>query len=103
MSPLSVSDLQTLGGATIVVALIVEIVKRAVAWTPATVDRFGPLVAAFLGIALVVSVGAYEHADLAQSALTGLLAGASAMGLSDAAGTVAGSAAKASNGAPPIG
>ena len=91
---LTISDLQTVGGATVIVALVVEIVKRAIAWTPATVDRFGPLVAAIFGVVLVTAVGAYEHADLAQSALTGLLAGAGAMGLSDVAGTVTGSASR---------
>ncbi len=89
MQPLTLADAQTVAGAAVLVALVVEIVKRAGAWSPATVDRFGPAFAAVLGIAVVIAATlAGGGHDLVQAALTGLLGGASAMGLSDAAGSI---------------
>ena len=89
MQPLTLADVQTVTGAAILVALVVEIVKRAGAWSPATVDRFGPAFAAALGIVVVIAatVAGGGH-DFAQAALTGLLGGASAMGLSDVVGSL---------------
>ena len=89
MQPLTVSDIQTVAGAAILVALIVEVVKRAGQFPPATVDRFGPLFACLMGVAIVVAATLGSGTgDIGQAALTGLLGGASAMGLSDAVGSV---------------
>jgi len=77
------ADLLTLGGAAIVVAIVVEVLKRALGWSGATVDRFGPLLAVVVGTLIVGLAGALQGADPLASTLTGLLAGASAVGLYD--------------------
>lgn len=77
------ADLLTLGGAAIVVSILVEITKRALGWSGPTVDRFGPLLAVVLGTLVVGLAGALQGADPLASTLTGLLAGASAVGLYD--------------------
>lgn len=79
------ADLITLAGASVVVGILVEIAKRALGWTAATVDRFGPLLAVVIGLVLVTSAGIAQGADPLQSALTGLLAGATSGGLYDLA------------------
>ncbi len=89
MTALTVSDVLTVGGSTIVVGLLIEILKRAMAWSASTVDRFGPLVAAVFGIVLVLAAAVSQgQTDYLQAALTGFLGGLSAAGLSDIVGTL---------------
>lgn len=81
MPDLSVADLTTLAGATIVVTLVVEIIKRAVAWPPEFEDRFVPLLAVFVGIVIGGGAALYLQADPVQAGLNGLLAGCASQGL----------------------
>ena len=82
---LTVADLLTLVGAAIVVAVIVELVKRTFAWTEQFTDRFAPLVSCLAGILLSVLAAIWLGRDPVQAALTGFLAGALAAGLYDVA------------------
>jgi hypothetical protein len=81
MPELTVADLITLGGATIVVTLVVELIKRATAWDAAFNDRFVPLLAVFVGIAIGGGAALYLGADPVQAGLNGLLAGCASQGL----------------------
>jgi hypothetical protein len=78
----------TLAGATIVVGILVEAVKRAAAWTETAQDRFLPLLSIALGIGAVLALNSFQVADLqlgiGEAAIMGLLSGASAAGLYDA-------------------
>lgn len=82
---LTVADLLTLVGAAIVVAIVVELVKRTFAWSAEFTDRFAPLAACVAGTLLSVLAAIYLGADPVQGALTGFLAGALAAGLYDVA------------------
>ena len=85
--PAQLSDLLTVGGLTVVVAIVVEVIKRAAAMTDAAIERFGPLMAVVVGVIVGGGVALYQAQDVAQAVLVGLLAGASAMGLSDLIGS----------------
>ena len=80
MQSLSPGDLLTLGGATIVVSLIVEVLLRALG-PSFDATRFGPLLALLIGVIVVGAVSALEGADIVAGIITGLLAGGSAMGV----------------------
>lgn len=93
---MDLSQAITLAGASILVGILVEVLKRSLAWGQAQVDRFGALVAIVIGV-LVVEVltaaqGLIDPANpwpiLASAAITGVLAGAAASGLYDG-GTLA--------------
>lgn len=84
----------TVAGCAAVTAIIVEVIIRA-AGAGFSVDRFGPLLALGIGILVAVlataALGIGTSQTFGQAVLTGLLAGASAMGLHDiASGTIAG-------------
>ncbi len=78
---MEVADLLTLGGAAIIVTIVVEVVKRTLAMTEAQVTRFGPLLAIVIGIAATVGASIAQNAPLDAAILTGLLAGATASGV----------------------
>lgn len=80
---MTLTDVLTIGGAAVVTSIITQVIRTAVAWSPATTDRFGPALAVAVGVAVTLLAGAATGADLIQSGLTGLLAGASAVGLYD--------------------
>ena len=85
----------TLAGASILVGILVEVVKRTFAWADATTARFGPLVSIGIGIVVVevllLAQGQLsDAATIAAGAVTGLLAGASAAGLYDNVKSLAG-------------
>ncbi len=82
---LSVADLLSLTGNAIVVAIVVELLKRTLEWSDATVKRWAPLVSCASGVLLAVLASALLSGDVAQAALTGFLAGALAAGLYDVA------------------
>lgn len=94
---MDLSEAITLGGATILVSVLVEVLKRSLAWGQAQVDRFGPLVAVVVGILVVVllaaAMGNLAGPDPAQAVasaiITGVLAGAAASGLYDGTKVVA--------------
>lgn len=89
---LTLADLTNVAGAVVLVTILVEVLKRALALTDAAVDRFGPALALGLGVVIVVAATLLTvpitAAAIGQAVLTGLLAGAGAMGLSDAVGTI---------------
>ena len=90
----------TLAGASILVGILVEVLKRALAWGQAQVDRFGSLVAIVVGILVVVLLNAAQGLitgpnpwqPLAVAIITGILAGAAASGLYDGTQVVTGKA-----------
>lgn len=81
MDDLTIAAVTTLAGAAILVSIVVEVVIRTLAWDSATQGRFGPLLAILLGVVAVTSASAVSGADLAQGVLTGIMAGATAMGV----------------------
>lgn len=93
--PVTVADLLTVAGlAGLVWVLFEVVVKRAMGVTPEWVDRFGPVVAICMGIGLALAAGVYlqfaqaQAIDYGQQVLNGLLAGFSAMGISDSVGSI---------------
>jgi hypothetical protein len=92
----TIDQLLTVGGNAAVTALICEVFWRALAPDPATVDRFGPIVAVAVGIALslaalaVTAAGGAPYASLANAALVGLVGGLAAAGVHDVASSRAG-------------
>lgn len=90
MNDLTVAMIATLAGAALLVSIVVEVVIRTLAWTPATQGRFGPAFAVILGIVFCTSAAAVSGLDIAQGVLTGILAGASAMGIHGLATSVGG-------------
>ena len=78
---MTVTDLLTLGGATAVVVIVVEVIKRAAALTEAQVARFGPLLSIGAGVVIVGAAAIAKAAPIDEALLTGLLAGASAAGI----------------------
>lgn len=81
MNDLTVAMVATLAGAALLVSIVVEVVIRTFAWTSATQGRFGPVLAIILGIVFCTAAAAVSGLDIAQGVLTGILAGASAMGI----------------------
>ena len=78
---MEVSELLTLGGAVVVVTIIVEVVKRALAMSEEQITRFGPFLAIVVGVATTLGAAVAQAAPLDAAVLTGLLAGASASGI----------------------
>jgi len=81
--------LTTVAGATLLTSALVQVILNV--WRPAdaTKDRFGPLLAVVVGIA-VVEVATFSvitgpaSTDFLQGAVNGLFAGLAAMGVHDA-------------------
>jgi hypothetical protein len=92
----TVGQLLTVGGNAAVTALICELFWRTLAPEPATVDRFGPIVAVAVGIGLslvalaVTTVGGVPYASLVDAVLVGLVGGLAAAGVHDVASSRAG-------------
>jgi ABC-type transport system involved in cytochrome c biogenesis permease component len=88
----------TLAGATILITILVEVLKRTLDWGKEQVDRFGPFVALLFGVVVVVLLsaaqGQYGDSDplaaIASSVITGILAGAASAGLYDTVGYATG-------------
>lgn len=80
---LAPSDVLTIGGASVVVNIVVAVTLKALAFTDAAKDRWGAIVACAEGIAIVGGFAAYQHAPLDAAVLTGLLAGATSIGIYD--------------------
>jgi uncharacterized YccA/Bax inhibitor family protein len=78
---LTVNDLLTLGGAAVVVTIVVEVIKRAAAMNDAAIARFGPLLSVAIGVVVCMAAAFAQNASYAEAALTGLLAGATASGI----------------------
>ena len=84
----SIAALTTVAGITVVTWALMYVVVRAAAFTQATLDRFGPLLA--VGIAVVVAVLAVVvgivnpgRADFGQAIVNGLFAGLAAIGVNE--------------------
>lgn len=77
-------EVLTVAGASIVISILVGVILAAWKPDPATKDRFGPILALAVGIAVVVGFGLLQGAtDYASLLLTGILAGGGAMGVHD--------------------
>ena len=92
---LQLSDLLGMGGLALVIALLIELVKRTGDLPDATVKRFGGLFAVIVGVALRVLAAWVLDAlggkqDAAQAVLTGFLAGIVAAWGYDLAGSQVG-------------
>lgn len=98
----------TLAGASILVGILVEALKRSLAWGQAQVDRFGSLVAIVVGVLVVALLNAAQGLiagpnpwqPLAVSVITGILAGAAASGLYDGTALVAARASRTAQDGP---
>lgn len=90
---LTVQDVLTITGATTLVLISVGVVKRS--WANFDSQRWGALLSILFGLLYVIGANALSVAEVrlewAQAILTGILAGAAASGVYDAAtGTVQG-------------
>jgi len=91
---MALTEAATLAGAAVLTGILVEVLKRALAWGAAQVDRFGPLVAVVVGVLVTVLVslarpipaGLDVAEAIASAVITGILAGAAASGLYDLGG-----------------
>lgn len=79
----TVDSLLSVAGASAILTLVLELAFRTWKPEPATLDRFGPVIAAVAGIVLVGGAALYLHADVAQAVLTGLFAGFASSGIHD--------------------
>lgn len=78
---LTIAGITTLAGAAILVSIVVEVIIRTLAWDAIMQGRFGPLLAIVVGVVCVTGAAAVSGADIPQGVLTGVMAGATAMGL----------------------
>lgn len=93
MAGITIAELTTVGGIAILTTLLNQIIWSTANAADATKARFGPIVAVVTGVVIGVVAGFIlkeTATDLAQSALNGLLGGASAIGLYDLASSKAG-------------
>jgi hypothetical protein len=89
LSQLTPALVLTLGGASVVVSILVGVIIAAWKPTPEQKDRFGPFLALIVGVVVVVVFGALQgSADYASLLLTGILSGGGAMGVHDTVGVV---------------
>lgn len=81
------TELLTYSGASAFVIIALQVVKPALALSDAAWGRFGALIAVALGVATVhaANVFAVDPLNLGEATLAGVLAGASASGLYQAA------------------
>lgn len=90
---MDLSAFTTIGGAVVVVAIVVEAIKRAWNPGPATADRFLPLLSYAVGIAVVIvadiGLGLFGTPNLVAAVFTGIFAGAAASGIYDGLNGVA--------------
>lgn len=94
MSDLTLSAVLTVAGAGVVTSILVQAILAALALPAGSRDRFGPIAALAMGVIVVElaswGLGMTARLDIVQAALTGLLAGATAMGFYDTAGATIG-------------
>ena len=87
MDPVTLETLLTVGGAATLTTILTAVILGAAALAPAARDRFGPLIAIVIGVVVTevatFALGLGSRQDVAQAGLTGVLAGASSMGLYD--------------------
>lgn len=100
---MSVSDVLTIGGGSVLVIILTEAIKRAVGFSAATTDRFGLALALVLGMVVIeafnaLSVGSAGHLDQASALLVGLLSGATAAGLYGGGTSIASATSSGSGG-----
>jgi hypothetical protein len=77
------AEILTVGGAAVVVGILTEVLKRVWKPTDEQLDRFGPFLSLVVALVIVVPTGILNGQDVIQSALTAILAGATAAGLYD--------------------
>ena len=86
MEALTLAQLTTVAGLTTAATLLSELFWRTANVSPATKDRFGPLVAVLIGVGCGIIAGALlgqTRVDLAQTVLNGVMGGLAAMGVHD--------------------
>lgn len=81
---LTVADITTVAGATVVIAILAAAIFKFAAFTDAAKARYGPLLTLVIGIVIVGlatwALGPVGRFDAVQAALTGILAGSAALG-----------------------
>lgn len=82
---MDLGQLVTIGGAATVVVILLEAEKRLLKMSVAAVDRFGYALALLNGVIVTIPSALYIGSDPVAAGLAGLLAGASAVGLYQAA------------------
>jgi hypothetical protein len=85
---LTPGDVLGVAGASIVVTIIVQSLIAAWSPTAAQKDRFGPFLALATGVAVVCFFAATQGQPMDAAVLTGIIAGASAMGIHDTVDSV---------------
>lgn len=86
---MDLSQFLTVGGGAVLIGVLVEVVKRGLALTPAQVDRWAPLLSISLGVValpILAFVEGVTGTGLLLAAVTGAVAGAAACGLWDVGG-----------------
>lgn len=81
-----VSSLLTVGGLTIFITAITEVILRAWRPSPEQKDRFGPLLAMGLAIVAAVLASIYLGGDGVEGLLLGVIVGWGSMGVHDTVG-----------------
>jgi hypothetical protein len=84
-----VNSLLTVGGLTIFVTAITEVVLRAWKPTPEQKDRFGPLLAMGLAVVAGLLASLYLGGDGIEGILLGVIVGWGSMGVHDTASVLA--------------
>lgn len=82
----TIAALTTVAGGALLTAVVVQLLLNALAMSPATQDRIGPLIAVAVGIVIVelatfTVVDGPTKADVFQGAVNGIFAGLSSMGI----------------------
>jgi hypothetical protein len=86
MEGLTIEQLTTVGGISIVTALLSELFWRTAKATEEAVNRFGPVLAFGGGIVIAIGAGltlGQGQLDVIQSGINGALGGLAAMGIHD--------------------
>lgn len=82
---MDLSSLTQFGVASVLVAALVEAIKRVLALAPEQQDRFGPLLALVVGVCVVLlaqfGLDLLSKQDIVTGIFTGIFAGLSAIGL----------------------
>ena len=79
------TEVLTVAGASVILTVVLQALFGALNLDGSQRDRFGPIIALAAGVVLVGGFAVVQGADLAAAFLTGILAGATSMGVHDTA------------------
>lgn len=79
------TEVLTVAGASVILTILLQALFAALKLAGEQRDRFGPIIALVAGVVLVGGFAVVQGADLAAAFLTGILAGATSMGVHDTA------------------